>query len=81
MFDQQAFTEAMSTAFTSFAQVSTVGGQGGPSNLQWFKTHHPPTFTRGGDPMVEDHWFRKIEKILDAMEITSDATKIRLVAF
>ena len=49
--------EAMSVAFTSFAQTSAVGGQGGPSNLQWFKTHHPLTFTRGGDLMVADHWF------------------------
>ena len=31
--------------------------------------------------MVADHWFRQIEKILEAMEITSDMTKIRLVAF
>ena len=30
--------------------------------------------------MVADHWFRQIEKILEAMEITSDAIKIRLVA-
>ena len=31
--------------------------------------------------MVADHWFRKIEKILEAMEITSFVTKIRLAAF
>ena len=31
--------------------------------------------------MVADHWFRHIEKVLEAMEITSDATKIRLAAF
>ena len=73
--------EAMSTTFTSFAQASAVEGQGGPSNLQRFKTHHPPTFTRRGDPMVADHWFQQIEKILEAMEITSDVTKIRLAAF
>ena len=58
-----------------------VGDQGGSSNLQRFKTHHLPTFTRGGDPMMADHWFRQIEKILEAMEIISDATKIRLAAF
>ena len=34
-----------------------------------------------GDPMVANHWFRQIEKILEAMEITSDAIKIRLTAF
>ena len=31
--------------------------------------------------MVVDHWFRQIEKILEAMEITSDAIKIRLATF
>ena len=33
------------------------------------------------DPMVVDHWFMQIEKVLEAMEITSDATRIRLAAF
>ena len=56
-------------------------GQGGASNLQRFKAHHPPTFTGGGDPMVADHWFRLIERILWAMEITSDATRITLASF
>ena len=31
--------------------------------------------------MVADHWFRHIEKILEAMNITSNAAKIILVAF
>ena len=31
--------------------------------------------------MVADHWFRQIEKIFEAMEITSDAIKIRLAVF
>ena len=31
--------------------------------------------------MVVDHWFRQVERILDAMEITSDATRIRLATF
>ena len=40
-------------------------------------------FQRGkhGDPMVTDHWFMQLEKVLEAMEITSDATRIRLAAF
>ena len=71
----------MGAVVATFAQASAVGGQGGSSNLQRFKTHHPPTFMGGGDPMVADHWFRQIEKILEAMKITSDATKIRLAAF
>ena len=31
--------------------------------------------------MVADHWFRQVDKILEAMEITSDATRIRLTSF
>ena len=30
---------------------------------------------------VADHWFMQVEKVLEAMEITSDTTRIRLVAF
>ena len=73
--------EAMGTVFTSISQASAAGGQGGSNNLQRFKAHHSPTFTGGGDPMVVDHLFRQVEKILEAMEITSDAIKIRLTAF
>ena len=43
--------------------------------------HHPPTFAGGGDSMVADHWFMQNEKMLEAMEITSDTTRIRLAAF
>ena len=38
-------------------------------------------FIRGGDPIVTDHWFRQIEKVLEDMDITSDKAKIRLAAF
>ena len=31
--------------------------------------------------MVADHWFQQIEKVLEAMDITSDAAEIRLAAF
>ena len=31
--------------------------------------------------MVADHWFMQVEKVLEAMEIVSDTTRIRLVAF
>ena len=81
VFDQQAFVEAVGIAATSIAQSSVAGSQGGPSNLQRFRAHHPPTFTWGGDPMVADHWFMHIEKVFEAMEITSDATRIKLAAF
>ena len=81
VFAQQAFVEAVGVAAAAIAQACIAGSQGGPSNLQRFRAHHPPTFTGGGDPMVADHWFMQIEKVLEAMEITSDANRIRLVAF
>ena len=31
--------------------------------------------------MVADHWFQQVGKILEAMEITSNATRIRLATF
>ena len=80
-FDQQTFVEAMGAVFTTIAHTSAAGDQGGLSNLQRFKAHHPPTFMGGGDSMMADHWFRQIEKVLKAMEITSDTTWIRLATF
>ena len=81
VFDQQAFVEAVGVAAAAIAQADITGSQGGPSNLQRFRAHHPPTFIGGGDPMVADHWFMQIENVLEAMEITSDTTRIRLAAF
>ena len=81
VFDQQAFAEAVGVAAVAIAQASIEGSQGGPSNLQRFRAHHPPTFIGGGDPMVADHWFMQIENVHEAMEITSDTTRIRLAAF
>ena len=31
--------------------------------------------------MVADHWFMQVEKVLEVMEINSDAARIRLDAF
>ena len=81
MFDQQDFTEPVGITAAAIAQAGMAGRQEGPSNLQRFRAHHPPTFIGGGDPMVADHWFMQIENVLEAMEITSDTTRIRLVAF
>ena len=41
----------------AIAQASIAGSQGDPSNLQRFRTYHPPTFTwgkgfDGGRPLV-----------------------------
>ena len=81
VFDQQAFVEAVGIATAAITQAGIVGSQGGPSNLQRFRAYHPPTFTMGGDPMVEDRWFMQVEKVLEAMEITSNTTRIRLAVF
>ena len=57
IFDQQAFVEAVDITANAIAQAGIADRQEDPSNLQRFRTHHPPTFTGGGDPMVADHWF------------------------
>ena len=80
-FDQRAFVEGVGIAAAAIAQAGVSGSQGGPSNLQRFRAHHPLTFTGGGDTMVADHWFMQIENVLEVMEITSDTTRIRLAAF
>ena len=74
------FSEAVGITANAIAQTGIAGRQEDPSNLQRFSTYHPPTFTGGRDPMVVDHWFMQNEKVLEAMEITSDATRIRLAA-
>ena len=81
VFDKQAFDGAIGITAAAIAQAGIAGRQEDPSNLQRFRTYHPPTFTGGRDPMVVDHWFIQNEKVLEAMEITSDATRIRLAAF
>ena len=80
-FDQRAFVEAVGVVEAAIAQARIAGSQGDPSNLQRFRTYHPLTFTGGRDPMVIDHWFMQIEKVLEAMEITFDTTRIRLAAY
>ena len=79
--DLQAFVEAVSITTIAIAQASAASSQGGPSNLQRFRAHHPLSFIGGGDPMVADHWFMGIEKVLEAMEITLDTTRIKIAAF
>ena len=79
--DQQTFAEAVGITANAIAHAGIAGRQEDPSNLLRFRAHHPPTFTKGGDTMVTNHWFMQIEKVLQAMEITSYTTKIRLAAF
>ena len=71
----------MGVAIATAAQANAARGQGCASNLQRFKAHHPPTFMGGGDLMVSNHWFCHIKRILRAMEITSDTTRITLASF
>ena len=73
--------EAIVVTFTTIAQASKVGGQGGPSDLHRFIAHHPPSFRGGGDLMVADHSFREVERVLAAIGITSDVTRITLATF
>ena len=68
--------EAVGIAAAAIAQASAAGGQGGSSDLQKFMAYHPPSFRGGGDPMVANHWFRQVERVLVAMGITSNATRI-----
>ena len=81
MFDQRTFAEAIGITANTIAQASIACRQEDPSNPQRFRVYHPPTFTGGKDSMVVDHWFLQNEKVLEAMEISSDTTRIRLAAF
>ena len=81
VFDKQAFAGAIGITAAAIAQAGIAGRQGNPSNLQRFRTYHPPTFTGRRDPMVVDHGFMQNEKVLEAIEITSDTTRFWLAAF
>ena len=57
MFDQQTFDETVGITANAIAPAGIAGRQEDPSNLQRFRTHHPPTFTGGegfdgGRPLV-----------------------------
>ena len=69
VFDQQAFVEVVGITTNAIARADIAGRQEDPSNLQRFRTHHPLAFTGGGDPIVADHWFMQIEKVLEAMRL------------
>ena len=81
VFDQRNFAEAVGITANAIARASIACSQEDPSNPQRFRAYHPPTFIGGKDPMVVYHRFMQIEKVLEAMEITSNATRIRLAAF
>ena len=57
VFDQQTFDETVGITANAIARAGIAGRQEDPSNLQRFRTHHPPTFTGGegfdgGRPLV-----------------------------
>ena len=57
VFDQQAFAKAICIAVAAIAQTNATSSQGGPSNLQRFRAHHPFYIHRGrrsdgGRPLV-----------------------------
>ena len=57
VFDKQAFAEAIGITAIAIAQAGIASRQGDPSNLQRFRTYHPPTFiggkrSDGGRPLV-----------------------------
>ena len=81
VFDQHTFAEAVGITANAIAQAGIASRQEDPSNLQRFSAYHPPTFTGGRNLMVVDHWFMQNEKVLEAMEITSNVTRIRLAVF
>ena len=55
VFDQQVFAEAVGIATAAITQTGIASSQGGPSNLQRIRAHHPLTFTGEGGAMVADH--------------------------
>ena len=71
----------MVSSYPTFTSIPLVDGLSTDTPNLGRLTHHPPTFTGAGDSMVADHWFRQIERVLEAMDITSDVAKIRLAAF
>ena len=48
VFNKKAFVEAVGITAAAIAQASAAGSQGGLSNLQRFRAHHPPIFAGGG---------------------------------
>ena len=57
VFDKKTFVVAVGITAAAIAHAGIEYRKEDPNNLQRFRTHHPPTFTGGGDPMVADHWF------------------------
>ena len=57
-----------SVVAATITQDSSIGNQGGSSNLQRFESHHPPTLKGGGDPMVVIHCFRIVGKDMGASD-------------
>ena len=73
--DQRAFAEAIGVATAALIQASAVESEEGPSDLQGFQAHHPPTCIGGGDsrsgqpgPVKEKEMTYKASRI-EALEL------------
>ena len=53
----------------------------GPRELVEFYKLNPPTFQEVTDPEMVEGWLRQIKKILNAMGIVDDATRVCLATF
>ena len=78
---QDPHTQALRDLTTALLQAGVGGNRGGSTALQQFKAHHPPIYSAEPDPLIAERWINRIERILDAMEIANDATRINLVPF
>ena len=81
MFDQRTFAEAVGITANAIARASIACRQEDPSNPRGLGRIILQHSQGGKDSMVVDHWFMQNEKVLEAVEITFDATRIRLAAF
>ena len=81
VFDQRTFAKAVGITANAIARASIACRQEDPSNPRGLGRIILRHSQGGRGPMVVDHWFIQNEKVLEAMEIISDATRIRLAAF
>ena len=65
----------MNVAAAAIAQASTVGCQGGPSDLQRFIAHHPPTCMGGGDSVVRIPLAIKVNNVQSIRDLDASAKR------
>ena len=65
----------MDVATTAIAQASVAGGQGGPSDLQRFMAHHPPTCMGGGDSVVKTTLAIRLDDVRSIRDLGASAKR------